>query len=203
MTARTHDAFAFASLVTVATYFPPSSLNLLTLFAAIVGNNIGALMPDMDSAGNRLWDLLPAGNFLGRIFKRIFYKHRTLSHSLIGLFFIYKGLLWLLPKFLNLNFIDAKIVIYSILIGYISHLVSDSFTKEGLPILFPLRVNFGIPPIARLRITTGKWVEKYLVFPGVWIGLFVFIYYDVLPALKSGVSSKGGRHISVQFISRV
>jgi len=93
MTARTHDAFAFASLVTVAVYYPPESLNLLTLFAAIVGNNIGALMPDMDSAANRLWDLLPAGNFLGRIFKRIFYKHRTLSHSLLGLFIIYKVLL--------------------------------------------------------------------------------------------------------------
>lgn len=178
MTARTHDAFAFASLVTVAAFYPPSSLNLLTLFAAIIGNNIGALMPDMDSAGNRLWDLLPAGNFLGRIFKRIFYKHRTLSHSFLGLFLIYKGLLWLLPKFLNPSFIDPKIVLYSVMIGYISHLLSDSLTKEGLPLLFPLKINFGIPPIASLRITTGKWVEKYLIFPGVWIGLIVFIYYN-------------------------
>ena len=54
MTARTQDAFAFASLVSVAAYYPPGSLNLFTLFAAIIGNNIGALMPDMDSAGNRL-----------------------------------------------------------------------------------------------------------------------------------------------------
>jgi inner membrane protein len=178
MTARTHDAFAFASLVTIAAYYPPTSLNLLTLFAAIVGNNIGALIPDMDSAGNRLWDLLPAGNFLGRIFKRIFYKHRTLSHSIIGLLLIYKGLLWLLPQFLNPSFIEPKIVLYSIIIGYISHLLADSLTKEGLPLFFPFKFDFGIPPLSALRITTGKWIEKYIVFPGVWIYLFVFIYYN-------------------------
>ena len=178
MTARTHDAFAFASLVTIAVYYPPESLNLLTLFAAIIGNNIGALMPDMDSAANRLWDLLPAGNFLGRIFKRIFYKHRTLSHSLLGLFIIYKALSWLLPKFLNSLYIDSNIVLAGIMIGYISHLISDSLTKEGLPLLFPFKFNFGIPPISSLRITTGKWVEKYLIFPGVWIGLIVFIYHN-------------------------
>lgn len=178
MTARTHDAFAFASLVTVAAYYPPESLNLLTLFAAIVGNNIGALIPDMDSAGNRLWDLLPAGNFLGRIFKRIFYKHRTLSHSLLGFFLTYQILAWALPKFLNPSFIDPTIVLLAIMIGFLSHLLADSLTKEGLPLLFPIRINFGIPPIASLRITTGKWVERYLIFPCVWIYLILFIYYN-------------------------
>lgn len=178
MTARTHDAFAFASLVTVAAFYPPESLNLLTLFAAIVGNNVGALIPDMDSAGNRLWDLLPAGNYLGRIFKRIFYKHRTLSHSFLGLFLIYKALSFLLPNFLNPTFIDPNVVLLAIMVGYVSHLLADSLTKEGLPLLFPIRINFGIPPIASLRITTGKWVERYLIFPGVWIYLILFIYYN-------------------------
>ena len=74
MTARTHDAFAFASLVTVAAFIPPASLNLLTLFAAIVGNIVGALISDMDQAGNRLWDLLPAGDTIGKIFRRVFYS---------------------------------------------------------------------------------------------------------------------------------
>src|SRR3990167_3482114 len=101
MTARTHDAFAFASLITVATIYPPTALNLYTLFASVVGNIVGALIPDMDDGGNRLWDLLPAGNFLGKIFRRVFYKHRSITHSLVGVYLIYKFLEWGLPKLLN------------------------------------------------------------------------------------------------------
>jgi len=62
MTAKTHDIFALASLVTVAAYYPPESLTVATVFVALVANNLGALIPDMDSASNRLWDLLPAGD---------------------------------------------------------------------------------------------------------------------------------------------
>lgn len=178
MTARTHDAFAFAGLVAVSAYFPPGSISLTTFFVAIIANNIGALIPDMDSSANRLWDLLPAGDVLGKIFRRIFYKHRTLSHSLVGLFAIYKILGWLLPKLLNPLFIEPKIVLFALMIGYISHLLADCLTKEGLPLLFPLKWDFGIPPISVLRITTGSWIEKYLVYPAIWIGLIVFIYHN-------------------------
>ena len=102
MTARTHDAFAFASLVTVAAYYPPTSLNMTTLLTAIVANIVGCLIPDMDQASNRLWDLLPAGNHLGRIFRRVFLKHRTLSHSLLGMFLVYTVLINILPKLLKI-----------------------------------------------------------------------------------------------------
>lgn len=175
MTARTHDAFAFASLVTVAAYNPPAFLNLPTLFAAIIGNNIGALIPDMDNAGNRLWDLLPAGDLLGKVFRRIFYKHRTLSHSLLGAYIIYRLLAWILPKFLNPSFIDPQIVLAGIMIGYISHLIADSLTKEGLPLFFPLRFEIGFLPIKALRIKTGGWIEKLVIYPGVWVYLVLFI----------------------------
>ena len=175
MTARTHDGFAFASLLTIATLYPPASLNLLTVGASIIGNIIGALIPDMDQAGNRLWDLLPGGDSLGKIFRQIFYKHRTITHSLLGVFLIYKGLNWLLPKFLNASFIDPQMIFISIMIGYLSHLLADAFTKEGLPLLFPIPINFGLPPIAVLRITTDSWVETYIVQPGIGIYLIWFI----------------------------
>src|SRR3990167_595395 len=167
MTARTHDMFAFASLVTVAVYYPPTSLNTITLFASVVGNIIGSLLPDMDQACNRLWDLLPAGNFLGRIFRRIFISHRTLSHSLLGLFLISHILWWLLHRLINPNFVDINILYVSVMVGFISHLIADALTKEGLPLLFPLKLKFGFPPISTLRITTGKWIENLVVLPGV------------------------------------
>lgn len=177
MTAKTHDAFAFASLITVAVIYPPQELNVITLLVAIVGNIVGALIPDMDQAGNRLWDLLPAGNFIGKIFRRIFYKHRTITHSLLGFYLIYQLLNWVLPRLLNPDFIDPYVVLWSIMIGYASHLLADSLTKEGLPLFFPINWNLGFPPFEFLRITTGKWVENYLVLPLVIIYTFFIIIF--------------------------
>ncbi|MBI2009706.1 MAG: metal-dependent hydrolase [Candidatus Chisholmbacteria bacterium] len=175
MTARTHDAIAFASLVTAATLYPPASLNLYTLFAAIIGNNIGALIPDIDQASNRLWDLVPGGDRIDKVLSRLFYKHRTLTHSLLGLFLIFKSLEWLLPRLLNEAFVNVDLVFWSIIIGYASHLVADAFTKEGLPLLFPLKIKIGLPPIKAFRLTTDSWVERLVVLPGVAIYLFWFI----------------------------
>ena len=175
MTARTHDVFAFASLITVAVLRPPESLTVLTLFTSIVGNIVGALIPDMDQATNRLWDLLPAGNTIGKIFRRAFFKHRTLSHSIAGVFLIYKLLEWVMPRIFNAEFVDPTIVMWSIMIGYGSHLLADSLTKEGLPLFFPFDMNIGFPPIETLRVTTGKWVENFVVFPAVGIYIFWFV----------------------------
>lgn len=190
MTARTHDAFALASLVTVATYFPPQQLAVTTLIIAIIANNIGALIPDIDSASNRLWDLLPAGDLLGRIFSKIFYKHRTITHSFLGAGLITFLLAWLLPKFLHPQFVDVNIIIAATMIGYLSHLLADSFTKDGLPLLFPLNLDFGLPPIKALRITTGKWVEKTLIYPGAFTYLvwFAFRHQSQLTTLLHSVT---------------
>lgn len=177
MTARTHDFFALASLLTIGTYFPPSGLNISTTIGSFIGCVIGALIPDMDQSTNRLWDLLPAGDYLGKFLRRIFLGHRTLSHSLVGMFLLYKLLEWILPKFLNSDFISIQIVIYSIMIGFISHMVADSITEEGVPLLFPISFKFGFPPIKSWRIVTGKWFENLVIFPSLAAYLFIFIFY--------------------------
>ena len=176
MTARTHDAIAFASLVTVATLFPPEKLNVLTLFASLVANVIGGLLPDIDQATNRLWDMLPSGNEVGKNLRGLFLHHRTITHSLLGLFIAYKFFGWFLPQILNPTSIDVSLVYWSLMIGYTSHLVGDIFTKDGLPLLFPIQWKFGIPPWPALRVRAGTWVEFYLVLPGVGIYLLWFIW---------------------------
>lgn len=175
MTSRTHDAFAFASLITVAAFYQPTELHLTTLIVSVIAADIGATLPDIDQAGNRLWEMLPSGHTLGRIFRRIFYKHRTLTHSLIGVYAIYKLLDWGLPKIFNTGFVDINIVIISLMIGYLSHLLADSLTEEGLPLLFPINLTFGIPPIRKLRIKTGRWFENLVVYPAIWVYLVWFI----------------------------
>jgi inner membrane protein len=176
MTGRTHDLISFASLLTVAAIYPPASLNLTTTFGCLVGSVVGALVPDMDQATNRLWDMLPVGNVVGRVFRHLMLGHRTLSHSLLGLYIFYKLLEVLVPRFFNPDFVNANLIIVSLMIGMVSHLFSDSLTKEGVPLFFPFKIKIGFPPIKSLRITTGKFAETVIVFPATLIYIFYLLY---------------------------
>jgi hypothetical protein len=51
------------------------------------------------------------------------------------------------------------------MIGMLSHLVMDTFTKEGVAWLLPVPVMFGFLPVKALRITTGEWTESFIVIP--------------------------------------
>lgn len=176
MTGKTHNVISFATLLTFAVYQPPTALNFLTLFCAVVGNIVGTLSPDLDQASNRLWDLFPGGDFFGRLFKPIFMGHRALSHSLLGMYLYYELIKWVLPKFLNPLYVNVDLVVASIMIGFVAHLAADGITEEGLPLLFPLKLKIGFPPITSWRIKTGRWFENLIIFPGtgvyiVWLAL--------------------------------
>jgi inner membrane protein len=177
MTSKTHDLIAFGSLLTVVSYYPPQNLNLPTFFTCLVANILGSLAPDLDQATNRLWDLLPAGNTVGRIFRKLFLGHRTLSHSLLGIYLIYQLLLFILPKLLNTSYINTDFVVISFMIGFVIHIFTDAFTKEGIPLFFPLSFNIGIPPIKFLRLKTGKFTEKYIIFPLVCLYIVSILYF--------------------------
>ena len=177
MTARTHDMIAFASLLTVAVLYPPDRLNTPTLFTCLIGNIVGALIPDMDQATNKLWDLLPAGNLVGGVLRKLMINHRTISHSLLGIFLFYQIFLRIIPVFFNSDYINTNLVVNSIMIGFISHILADSITKEGEPLLFPFKIKFGFPPFAFLRITTGKFMENFVIFPGV-LGYILYLAFS-------------------------
>jgi len=66
------------------------------------------------------------------------------------------------------------------MVGFISHLVMDTFTHDGVPWLFPLHFHFGIPPFQFLRMRTGGIIEKFVVVPLLLIAnLYIYYtYYD-------------------------
>ena len=142
---KTHNLIALASLLTLAVYYPPATLNIATVCVCFIGNVVGSLMPDMDQAANDLWDMLPAGNLIGKILRTILVGHRTISHSIVGTLLTYKILLVLTPKILNSSYINTSLVIASVMIGVISHILADSLTKEGIPLFFPITIKIGIP----------------------------------------------------------
>jgi inner membrane protein len=177
MTGRTHDLAAITALGAVYLVLTPTqTLTLATVLVAILANQIGGIAPDIDQPTAPFWRNLPIGGPIGRAFDKLLGGHRFLTHSLLGV--ILFGLLthWLLQLLHPIMpTIDSQVVWIAFMIGLISHLVMDMFTKEGVPWLLPVPIKFGLPPFRQLRITTGKASETFVVLPGL-IGINFLLY---------------------------
>jgi inner membrane protein len=186
MTARTHDLAAATALAVLLLVDTPEPLRLSTLLIAILANQLGGIAPDTDQPTAPFWRNLPEGHFVGKAFGKLLGGHRFLSHSLLG-FALFGFLAKLLLEFLHpiLPHVDTHFVWDAFMVGYGSHLVMDSFTKEGVPWLLPIPFKFGLPPLRALRITTGKAGETLLVLP-LLIGVNIWLamaYYGEFTAL--------------------
>lgn len=177
MTARTHDLAAFSSLAVVFAAASLSPVSVSTAIVAVFANLIGGIAPDIDQPTAPFWRNLPVGKYFGKVFDKILGGHRFISHSLLGVA-LFGFLFHLLLGFLHpiMSHINITYVWWAFMIGYVSHLLMDSLTKEGVPLLLPVPYKFGLPPIKAWRITTGKWVETWVVFPlilavDLWLGL--------------------------------
>ncbi|OGG01317.1 hypothetical protein A2Z33_05380 [Candidatus Gottesmanbacteria bacterium RBG_16_52_11] len=192
MTGRTHDLAAFTALNIVFVTAALPRMSIATAFVALGANMIGGLFPDIDNATSDIWDKFRGGTVAGRIIKPLIGGHRMLSHSLCGLALTGFVLKKILPAVGTVLIADMEIVWWSVMVGYASHLITDSLTTQGVPWLFPLPVRIGFPPIRQLRIRTGGFVEKIVVFPGLLIlnGYLLYIRY---PLYLGFVKALGGQ----------
>ncbi len=165
MTGRTHDLTAFTALTYVLVTHPLHEMTLATALVAFSANMVGGLAPDIDQPTAALWRRIRAGSIIGKIIQPLLGGHRYISHSIIGIFlfgFVTRTLLTMMQSVL---IVDMDVVWWAFMIGFLSHLAIDTFTKEGVPWLFPIPFRFGIPPLKFLRMKTGGIVEKSFVFP--------------------------------------
>lgn len=177
MTGRTHDLAAFTALGVVVLAQPPRTVTLATAIVAVLANLIGGIVPDVDQPTAPFWRNLPVGRYFGRIFAAVNGGHRFITHSILGLALFGFAAHWLLVVLHPImSSVDIDLVWWAFMIGMFSHLVLDSFTKEGVPWLLPLPFKFGLPLLRRFRITTDKFSEKYLIFPGL-LGLNALLYF--------------------------
>lgn len=186
MTGRTHDLAAATLLGAVVVVVPLPEVTLSTALLAILANQIGGIIPDIDQPIAPFWRNLPIGGPIGKVITKMLGGHRFITHSLLGVviacFLIYDILVFFQPVMPN---VDVTLVWWAFIIGIFSHLIMDSFTKEGVPWLLPVPIKFGFPPLRRFRITTGKWIESLLIFPlliALDIALFVS-HYDHIAAI--------------------
>jgi len=191
MTARTHDLAAVTAFTVYLLTVPPQPMTLSTLLVAVLANQIGGIAPDIDQPTAPFWRNLPVGRFFGRIFDKLLGGHRFITHSLLGVA-LFSGLVYLLLQALHpiIPSVDTQLVLVAFVIGMLSHLLTDTFTKEGVPWLLPIPVKFGLPPLKSARLTTGKFGETLffialLAFDVMYCGLH---YHQILVLLHQYVT---------------
>lgn len=192
MKARTHDLAAITALTGVILIMPTlPTVTLGTAIVAVLANQLGGIAPDIDQPTAPFWRNLPIGGIVGKIIAKMLGGHRFLTHSLLGLLLLgFLSHLLLVIVQPIMPHIQIEYVWWAFMIGALSHLVMDTFTKEGVPWLLPIPVKFGFPPVKRLRITTGKSVENFVIVPILFIifaGLCIVKYNDLLVLIHQHV----------------
>jgi inner membrane protein len=164
MVGKSHQLVGFTTVYAVGLLTYQPYLNTQTLIAALLCISLGSLTPDLDSQENKLYTLVPAGQrIVAEVGERLFGKHRSISHSLLGTVIIGFISHWLIYKIPGANNFNLDVLWYSYFISFLSHLAADAVTIEGIPLLWPIPFKFGIPPVKFLRMKTGGWFEIFIV----------------------------------------
>lgn len=123
--ARNHISFAMSCwwLFAIATGRPIEAFG--TMAAAI-----GGLLPDLDHPKSALGRRIP---LVSTPISRIF-GHRGITHSLLAVVVMLLGLLTMTLQY-QWSFVGW--LVPPILVGYLSHILGDSFTPSGVPIFWP------------------------------------------------------------------
>lgn len=134
---------------------------LLFLFGSVLGLEVTkemiaitiifSLLADIDHSKSAIGMLLfPISNFISQR-----YGHRTITHSMRVFLPLSFGSLFLIPFF-------GFDVVFAIIVGYLSHLISDGMNESGVPLLYPDSRPFWFLPKS-LLIKTGNW-QEFLFF---------------------------------------
>lgn len=127
-------------------------VNKPALFAVVA--LVAAILPDIDSRSSS-----SGKNLIGKIAQFIS-DHRGIFHSMTLCVLVSLVLAFFIP-----------VVAFAFFLGYSLHLFSDSFTKEGIPVFWPL------PKRAKGWIRTGGTVEKGVFFSFLAIDLILIWIY--------------------------
>ena len=137
----------FASFWNVNIFASPLLLGLTAFFA---------LLPDVDHTKSPIGKLFyPISHFLDRKF-----GHRTITHSLV----CYGGLAMFIG-FLEANFFVGSSITLIFMLAYLSHLIFDMMTRQGIPFFYPFKRNACvIPGNPELRLSGNDLRSEMIVF---------------------------------------
>jgi len=167
LTGKTHQVIGVAAALGSFFVWQEPSYAPATLVGVIVASHFGALLPDLDSAAADIYDSVPMGKQVGKVTSKFTFGHRNLTHSILGVIlfgYLSHQLIFWTPLYWGINLFWTWL---AFMIGYISHLLADTITVLGIPLLWPIDKNFGFPPkpFEGIRIQSGKWFENLVIFP--------------------------------------
>jgi len=172
MTWSTHVMAGICSLW-VFELIPSAQMEHVAIYAGAAA--VGALLPDLDAPRSKIGQWSVGGIkpfFLPSQAINRSVGHRSISHSLLALVFI-AGVGLVLSSFVGWQ------VSLALWLGYASHLLTDSSTRSGIPLLYPRPRRFHLLP-KPLRIVTGSLAEEVI---------FVAFAMLVLILLLSNIST--------------
>lgn len=130
------------------------------LVVALMLVAIGSFLPDIDHPSGALAQKKILGLRLLKPFAHgigVVFGHRGATHSLLVLVAIVAVGEWPVYPWAGYN------IGWLIGWGFILHLLADALTKAGIPLFWPLKIRFGLPPARHLRFGTGTWREGLIV----------------------------------------
>jgi inner membrane protein len=150
MTAEGHILFAIASaIVAKRAEFTPV-LASADWWHILPAGILTCLMPDIDHPKSVLGQRL---SWLSRPISRLF-GHRGFTHSLLA---IISGLI-LLHWQPNARVWFPTDILQGMVLGYLSHIVADTLTPAGVPLLWPWRFRFRL---ALIHSSNAPAIERY------------------------------------------
>jgi inner membrane protein len=162
------------------------SFSLFTLAFASVGQGmefnyenallcaVGSLSPDLDNSKSWLGRLFP---FISKPIENKF-SHRTLTHSLFAIVFI-----WSIAVIVKFLFFTGNFNPIAFAIGYTSHILIDCASVQGVKILYPFSMRNAVFPFdtqqpEAYRIVVGSKADIALGFVFVFLTIpFAYISF--------------------------
>jgi inner membrane protein len=162
------------------------SFSLFTLAFASIGQGmefnyenaiicaLGSLSPDLDNSKSWLGRLFP---FISKPVENKF-SHRTLTHSLLAIVFI-----WSIAVLVKILFFTGNFNPLAFAIGYTSHILIDCASVQGVKILYPFSMRNAVFPFdtqqpEAYRIIVGSKADVALGFVFVFLTIpFAYISF--------------------------
>lgn len=154
MNGRTHLLAGTALGIALATYWQPLPVMDTVIIAG--ASMLGSLLPDADHPNARIHRLLIVTRLVPHLS-----EHRGITHALWVPALIAMG-----AHYGNLDPLPYYAVL-ALAIGYLSHILLDMLTVNGVKALYPIKRDYRIAPV---RIRTGGLLER-----GLEIALLVVI----------------------------
>lgn len=150
----THLLGSYLCYIIIISFFSNTNIQFIPITLVL----LGGIFPDIDHTKSKISKKIP---LIPNIINFIF-KHRGAVHSIIGLIVI-NLLIYIILLPLNIN--PNKIILW-FSVGYISHLLLDGLTPQGVEL---------IPKIIRIHgyIKTGSFAEKLFFFMIILSNIFI------------------------------